>query len=317
MTLQEVYNYGTDTLKKAGIENPSVDAFYLLEFASGCDRAKYLMFKDQQVNQINFNQYDALIKKRAERIPYQYITGRANFAGLNFEVNQNVLIPRLDTEVLFENTLKVLGPESYVLDLCTGSGCIGISLKRYRPDVRVVISDISEEALKIAEHNIHHNHIDVAEYDEGEPSNLTFGYDLKFGIRMIKSDLFEEMEAENKDAGAEFTGLFDVIVSNPPYVTEDEYEVLMPEVKNHEPKLALTAGKDGLDIYRRIISGINPDGTKCKSAKDFLKEEGTLIMEIGCSQAEAVKDLMISNGFKDVTVKKDMAGLYRVVAGKL
>ena len=163
MTLEELYKQGTSMLQEADIENPSVDAFYLLEYAAGLNRTRYLMYKDQQVSLQNIRQYTDLIRQRMTRIPYQYITGIADFAGLTYEVNRSVLIPRLDTEVLFEQTLKCLGPRAYVLDLCTGSGALGISLKRYRPDIHMVLSDISADALEVSKRNIIRNHMDVAQ----------------------------------------------------------------------------------------------------------------------------------------------------------
>ena len=300
-------------LREADIENPSVDAFYLLEHAACLNRTKYLMFKDQQVTQQNINQYMGLIERRRTRIPYQYITGTADFAGLTFEVNPSVLIPRLDTEVLFEQSLRSLGPKAYVLDLCTGSGALGIALKRYRPDIHMVLSDISAEALEVAERNIVHNHMETAQFRNAaaDPGDLEYGYDLNFQIRVMKSDLFRNMnngdshpgESLQGDGPAPMVGRFDVIVSNPPYVTEAEYQDLMPEVKNHEPKLALTAGADGLDCYRRIAS----------EAPHFLKKDGTLLLEIGCSQAGQVSALLQDQGFTDIRVIQDLAELDRVI----
>ena len=307
MTLEELYKKGTEMLKEANIENPSVDAFYLLEYAAGLNRTRYLMYKDQQVTELNIRQYTDLIEKRMTRIPYQYITGLADFAGLTFEVNPSVLIPRLDTEVLFEKALRNMGPKAYVLDLCTGSGALGISLKRYRPDIHMVLSDISEDALRVAAANVGHNHMEVAEKlnKAADPGDIEYGYDLNFNIRLIRSDVFDQMAAEEKDAGPEraMVGKFDMIISNPPYVTDDEYESLMPEVRDHEPKLALTAGADGLDIYRRIA----------EDAPDFLKDNGKLLLEIGSGQADSVSSLLKENGFSDIEVVKDLAELDRVI----
>ena len=307
MTLEELYKKGTEMLREAGVENPSVDAFYLLEYTAVLDKAKYLMFKDQQVTDRNIKQYTDIIEKRMTRIPYQYITGVADFAGLSFEVNENVLIPRLDTEVLFERALRSLGPKAYVLDLCTGSGALGIALKRYRPDIHMVISDISPAALEIAAVNVEHNRLGVAKplNAAADPVDIEYGYDLGFNIRIIESDLFDNMAVDESETapGKAMTGKFDVIVSNPPYVTESEYEELMPEVKDHEPKLALTAGADGLDIYRRIAA----------DAPRFLKDGGKLLLEIGCSQADRVTELLEENGFTDIEVFKDLAELDRVI----
>ena len=289
MTLEELYKKGTYELEKAGIENPSVDAFYLLEYAAGLNKTKYLMFKDQPVNDRNITQYMGLIEQRASRIPYQYITGTADFAGLTFEVTPDVLIPRLDTEVLFEQALRKLKYKACVLDLCTGSGALGIALKRYRPDIHVVMSEISDEALEVAERNAGHNHLGVIWEDDSEAA-------LDYNIRLIKSDLFDDI------TGA--AGRFDLIVSNPPYVSESEYEELMPEVRLHEPKLALVSGPEGLDHYSRIAAG----------AAAFMKDDGVLMLEIGCSQAEAVSAMLAENGFKNIEIIKDLAGLDRVVS---
>ena len=226
-----------------------------------------------------------------------------------------MLIPRLDTEVLFEQALRCLGKDAYVLDLCTGSGALGIALKRYRPDIRMVISDISPEALKVARANVEHNHMEVARRagDTGnvaDSSQLVCGYDLNFGIRVIESDLFDNMcveeakkQADGNLAAKEVVGQFDVLVCNPPYVTNAEYEDLMPEVKDHEPKLALTAGADGLDIYRRIAA----------DAGAFMKDGAVMLLEIGCSQAQAVSDLLQARGYCDIRIVKDLSELDRVV----
>ena len=288
MTLAEVYEYGTARLDEAGIEYPSVDAFYLLEYAAKIDKTKYLMFKDQEVTDKNFEQYKALIDRRATHIPYQYITGTAEFMGLVFEVNPDVLIPRLDTEVMGQEALKCIGFEADVLDLCTGSGCIGISLKRYRPDIHVTCSDISHKALNVARRNVAHQHLELA----NETGNM------QMGIRLAEGDLFEPFEDDEK---------FDLIISNPPYVSESEYRDLMPEVKDHEPILALIAGPKGLDIYTRLI----PEAPK------HLKDGGILMLETGSGQAKDVAELMQEAGFKEIEVIKDLAELDRVVKGKI
>ena len=294
-------------LKEADIENPSVDAFYLLEYAAGLNRTKYLMYKDQEVNDRQIAQYRDLLKQRMTRIPYQYMTGMADFAGLTFEVNPSVLIPRLDTEVLFERALRSLTYHAYVLDLCTGSGAIGIALKRYRPDIHMVLSDISPEALEVARRNLEHNHLEEAKplNCAADPQDLEYGYDLNMGVRVMESDLFDGMSVKEEDH-KEVVGTFDVIVSNPPYVTEEEYRHLMPEVRDHEPKLALTAGEDGLDFYRRIAA----------DAPRFLKSGGVLLLEIGSSQAAAVAALLAEQGFTDIQVYQDLSELDRVISCK-
>lgn len=289
MILSEVYAYGTERLKEVGIENPSVDSFYLLEYAAKINNTTYLMYKDREVTDEQFAQYKALIDERCEHVPYQYITHTADFMGLTFEVNRDVLIPRLDTEVLGEETVKLLGFKADVLDMCTGSGCIGIALKRYRPDIHVTLSDNSQRALDVAFKNVAHQHIGLAN-DTG---------DMETGIRLVHGNLFSSFEKG--------TDKFDFIVSNPPYVSLEEYRNLMPEVKDHEPMNALLAGEDGLDIIRRLI----------KESPDYLKAGGTLIFEIGSKQADKVKPLMEEAGFKDISVIKDLSGLDRVVKGHI
>ncbi len=281
MTLKELYDTGTDILEDAGVDSPECDAMYLLEHVTGLDRGAYLLNKDKEVQQAVAGRYLELIDVRKRHVPYQYITGGAYFYGYRFFVDSSVLIPRLDTEVLAEKCLELLPAGGKVLDMCTGSGCIAVTIKAQRPDADVSAADISEKALEIAQKNAG----SILEKN---------GTGTAGKIKFIRSDLFE-----NIDGGEEF----DMIVSNPPYVTDDEYENLMPEVRDHEPKLALTAGREGLDIYKRLIP----------AAFDYLKDGGTLALEIGCSQADAVKEILSGCGFKDIRVTKDLAGLNRVV----
>lgn len=277
MVLSDVLRYGEETLQNAGIADAKIDAFTLLEMASGVNRTTYLLYKDHKVNEQQFESYKRLIERRAAHEPCQYIVGKCEFMGFEFEVNPSVLIPRQDTETLVEEVLKIMPGKSRVLDLCTGSGAIAISLQRYRPDIYPTAVDISGEALNVAVANSRARHCI---------------------IDFVQSDLFEALDPNEK---------FDVIVSNPPYVSDAEYETLMPEVKDHEPALALKAGEKGLDIYERLI----------REAPSYLKEGGILALEIGCSQAEAVTKLMEAQGFVEIKVVKDLAGLDRVVIGYL
>lgn len=275
MTLEEALKQGEETLAKAKIQDFKIDAFMLLEHTFKIDRATYLLNKDDQADNELLYIYQKLIERRAEHEPCQYIIGKCNFCGYDIEVNENVLIPRQDTEVLVEEALKVLPEEANVLDMCTGSGCIIIALQKFRPDIKAAACDISEEALKVAERNINKQECD---------------------INLVQSDLFENIK-----------GKFDLIVSNPPYVTEAEYGKLMEEVAGHEPRIALVAGEDGLDIYKRLI----------KEAPEYLKSNGILALEIGCDQADDVSELMNENGFDEIKVVKDLAGLDRVVIGQI
>jgi len=276
MTLKELYDAGTDVLDENGIESPETDAFYLLEHVTGIGKSGYLLRKNEQISLQAESAYMELIETRARHVPYQYITGEAPFMGYMFKVTSDVLIPRFDTEVLCEKAAELTLEGSRVLDMCTGSGCIAVSLKCLRQGAAVTACDISGKALAVAAENAKLN-----------------GADIEF----IQGDLFENLDHRK----------FDIIVSNPPYVMNGEYEALSPEVKDHEPRLALTAGDDGMDIYRRLIP----------EAAEHLDAEGYLMMEIGCSQAEGVKTLMEKSGFEDIKVIKDLAGLDRVVMGRI
>ncbi|MDO4528900.1 MAG: peptide chain release factor N(5)-glutamine methyltransferase [Lachnospiraceae bacterium] len=262
-------------LQEAGIADAKTDTFLLLEAAAGITKAGYLLDPDKQLSASEYELFDGFLKRRMQHEPCQYIIGQTEFYGLSFLVNEHVLIPRQDTELLVEEALKTTAEDSRVLDLCTGSGAVAVAIKHSRPDAAVTALDISKEALETAKKNAEKNGC---------------------GIEFLVSDLFEDLGAERK---------FDVIVSNPPYISETEYETLMPEVKDHEPSLALLAGEEGLDIYRRLIA----------EAPRYLAKGGALLVEIGCSQAEAVSRLFKENGFKEIKVIKDLAGLDRVVSG--
>ena len=276
MRLRELYQIGEAELDEAGIESPCVDAFYLLEAATGLSRSEYLLYAANEVKPEISEKYLDLIAERGSHVPYQYITKEADFMGLKIHVTPDVLIPRLDTEVLVDEASRIIPKGGEVLDMCTGSGCMALALKSLRKDVNVCAGDISEAALDVAIGNAAANGLEV-----------TFA----------RGDLFEAFAGRS----------FDCIMSNPPYVTEREYMELTPEVKDHEPKLALTAGEDGLDIYRRLVP----------EAREHLKPEGVLIMEMGCFQGEAIKTLMEENGYKNIKIIKDLAGLDRIICGRL
>ncbi len=275
MTLKELYDAGTDVLDENGIESPETDAFYLLEHVTGIDMSRYLLQKGMAVSGEMQREYMRLIDIRAAHVPYQYITGTAPFMGYMFKVTPDVLIPRFDTETLCEEAAGLIKGEMKVLDMCTGSGCIAVALKLMCPEATFTACDISEKALDVARENARIN-----------------GADMKF----VQGDLFGNLGGEK----------YDLIVSNPPYVTAGEYKTLSPEVRDHEPEGALTAGEDGLDIYRRLIP----------EAKEHLIPGGYLLMEIGCAQGIPVRNLMEEAGFKDVKIIKDLAGLDRVAGGR-
>lgn len=273
MTLREAYEYGQKKLKSVGIEEFSVDAWYLLEFVTGIDRTAYFLEMDKSMSGEQQERYESCLEKRMRHIPLQHITGVQEFMGLEFCVNEHVLVPRQDTEVLVESVQSYLKPQMNVLDMCTGSGCILISLMKLGRITRGTGVDISEEALKVADTN--------AKRHQVEPL-------------WIKSDLFEKVEDK-----------YDVIVSNPPYIRTSVIDELKEEVKFHDPFLALDGKEDGLYFYRKLV----------KESPVYLKKGGVLYFEIGHDQGQAVKDMMESAGFECVTVKKDLAGLDRVVFG--
>lgn len=287
MTYKEIYIAGKERLEAAGIEEAALDARLLLEYACGTDRNDLLVHGDRPVTKEQERQYQELLKLRESRNPLQHLTGEQEFMGLSFLVNEHVLIPRQDTEVLVEEVLKNLHDGMSILDLCTGSGCILISLLRYTNNCRGLGVDISPEALSIARKNAERLVPEsLRQEEDGDCVKLW----------LLESDLYERVG-----------GQFDVIVSNPPYIPTKVIETLMPEVREHEPRLALDGSEDGLLFYRRIIEG----------SSAHLKGGGMLFFEIGYDQGKAVSELMEQAGFIEVHVTKDYAGLDRVVSGIL
>ena len=287
MTYREIYTAGMKKLEEAGIEEAALDARLLLEYICGTDRNHLLVYGDRPVEEDLKQQYQEFIRQRADRIPLQHLTGMQSFMGLDFLVNEHVLIPRQDTEILVEEALKNLHDSMDILDLCTGSGCILISLLRYSNDCRGMGVDISPEAVSVAGRNAERL-IPEGLLQEGEEG----GGRLKF----LVSDLYERVE-----------GVFDIIVSNPPYIPTGVIGTLMPEVRDHEPRLALDGSEDGLLFYKRIIEG----------SRAHLKKGGMLFFEIGYDQGDAVRELMERADFLEIQVIKDYAGLDRVVYGTL
>lgn len=283
LTLKQLYKVGTVKLAEEGIEEFSLDAWYLLEYVTGVSKAMYFAEPERAVSEENADRYIDCIRRRAAHIPLQHITGEQEFMGYPFCVNEHVLIPRQDTEILVEEAIQVMRPKMKVLDMCTGSGCIVLSIlkmcreKYYMTDLQGIGADVSEEALKVAREN---------------------GRRLEVPVTWIQSDLFAKIPEEEK---------YDVIVSNPPYIETAVIDTLQEEVRLHDPYIALDGKEDGLYFYRRIIS----------EADKYLKPQGKLMFEIGCDQAEAVEELMKNAGYEQITVKKDLAGLDRVVYGTL
>ncbi|WAJ26066.1 peptide chain release factor N(5)-glutamine methyltransferase [Lacrimispora xylanolytica] len=281
MTLDLLLTEGVKVLTEAGIEEATLDARYLLFEVFHTDMTHFLLDRgrvisedDQVLDQVK--QYRLMIEKRSQRIPLQHITGSREFMGLEFYVNEHVLIPRQDTETLVELILKdYKGRKPVILDMCTGSGCIAISLSKIGGFDDVAAVDLSKEALKVAKRNA----------------------DVLLGpgrITLIESDLFQAIEPKSR---------FDIIVSNPPYIPTEIIKELQPEVRNFEPMLALDGREDGLFFYRQLVS----------EGRRFLNPGGSIYFEIGYDQAESVSALLEDAGFAEIRVVKDAAGLDRVV----
>lgn len=278
MNYRECYEKGKGALTEAGVGEADLDARLLLEYVCGTNRNDLLVHGDREVLSGQEAAFLELVRRRAERIPLQYLTGVQDFMGMEFRVNEHVLIPRQDTEILVEEALRELRDGMDILDMCTGSGCILISLLRYSNDCTGVGADISGEALAVAEENAHRL--------------LAPGKQVRF----VESDLF-----------AALNGRYDMIVSNPPYICSDAIDSLMPEVREHEPVSALDGGADGLYFYHKIT----------EECRRFLKPGGMLFCEIGCDQGAAVSGILSQKGFGEIRVTKDYAGLDRVVSGVL
>ena len=258
MTYQKVYEEGVQQLVQADIMEAKLDARLLLEHICGTSRNDLLAHGDREVTNQEYDRYVDYIKRRASHVPLQHLTGVQEFMGLSFEVNEHVLIPRQDTEILVEVAMKHLHDGMRILDVCTGSGCILLSLLRYSNDCAGVGVDISENALAVACRN-----------------RDALGLRAEF----LQSDLFARVEEK-----------FEIIVSNPPYIRTDVIDTLMPEVKEHEPYIALDGKEDGLFFYRKII----------ESAGEHLYRGGRIFLEIGYDQGQQVSDLLAEAGYKEI-----------------
>ncbi len=280
MTLRELLAAGEDKLQSAGIEDWKVDAWYLMEDTLQVTRTRYLMDAGRPVSDEDANRYQELTEKRAAHIPLQHLTGHQEFMGLDFQVSEDVLVPRQDTEVLVEEVLKYMRSGMRVLDMCTGSGCILLSTLKLAAvlngcrNLQGTGADLSEKALRIAEQNREH-------------------LGLIGNVALVRSNLFENI-----------SGTYDIIVSNPPYIASEVIPTLSEEVKDHEPMMALDGGTDGLDFYRIII----------EKSPSYLTMGGMLFFEIGYDQGKSVSQLM-EKDFEDIHVIRDLAGLDRVVYG--
>ena len=264
-------------LQKQGVEEARQDAWLLLEYVCGISHSTYFVHSEDEMPKEQQEQYEALVRKRGEHIPLQQLTGEQDFMGLTFAVNEHVLIPRQDTETLVEEALKVVKPGMKVLDMCTGSGCIIVSIVHNVPEVEGTATDISKQALLVAKENAKLNQVSV-----------TFE----------RSDLFDNV-----------TGTYDVIVSNPPYIRTGEVVKLMPEVQEFEPMEALDGKEDGLYFYRKIIKEckayLKPGGhILFEIGYDQGEAVSGLLKEAGFKNVTVIKDLAhndrVVTGMEDI-----------------
>ena len=273
---------GNKILKEANIDTYILDTQLLLGKVLGKDKLYLITNKEEEVSKFKEREFYSLIEKRKNKMPISYILKTTEFMGLDLHVEEGVLIPRGDTEILVEETLKFMDEdkEYEVCDLCCGSGAIGISIAHFRENTKVDLIDYYDVPEKVTKRNI-------------------VKQKLSNRAKFIKSDLLNEVINQQKK--------YDILVSNPPYIKEEVIDTLMEDVKDYEPHTALSGGNDGLDFYRRIVD----DSDK------ILKENGILAFEIGHDQGEEVSNLMIEKGYKNVRVVKDLAGLDRVVIGNI
>ena len=274
---RKLFAKALDLLKSSGIENVEYDIKAILTDTFGLDLNKFILDMDNEFEPDKDLEakYLSRIEKRKMHIPLQYIINKQNFYGLDFYVDESVLIPRYDTENIVDRIVKDCKENKClsVLDLCTGSGCIAVSLKKSGFE-KVYAADISDKALAVAKHNAKLNNADII---------------------FLQSDLYENFPKEIR---------FDIIVSNPPYISTDKIAELETQVKDFEPKLALDGGKDGLDFYKKIL----------KLSKDFINKSGRLYLEIGYDQAKEVVDLAKKEGYYNIQIIKDLSGRDRGIS---
>ncbi len=275
MTIFEAYNHTKQKLKSAGIEDFVFEAKIIIKHITGLNNSQILTEYTKELTEFQQNNLTAILRQREIRYPLQYILGEWDFYKYKFKVGVGVLIPRSDTEVLVEECAKFLQgkPSPKVLDLCAGSGCIGISLAKDFPDSAVVLVEKYTEALRYIEQNVKFNSVE--------------------NTYVLQGDIFDGT-ANNES--------YDLIVSNPPYIPPKEMSLTSPEVK-FEPETALLGGEDGLDFYRAII----------KNYKNSLKPQGMLAFEVGINEAEQVKSILMDQGFDKIEIVKDFNEIERVV----
>ena len=287
-TIRNILKWAIAALKESGIDLPVITADTLLSYTLSCNRTKLYTNPDDLINGNVILRYKGLINERKKHVPLQYLTRQVEFMSLDFVVNEHVLIPRPETEILVETVLKkahnnqIQNKKTTIMDIGTGSGNISISLAKNLSNTEIYASDISQDALTIAKANAQkHNVLN--------------------SVHFLHGDLFSPFK------GSVEKGEIDFIVSNPPYVSDSEWHSLEPEVRDHEPRRALVGGEDGFCISRHII----------KEAIDWLKPGGYLIIEIGETQANSIINLLGNEGrYKEIETIKDLQGRERIISTK-
>ena len=278
MRIEEALKRSLELLKDAS-DTPGLDARVLLKHALKKDDVYLLAHRDEEMDSASEEKFFQMISTRAEGKPVAYILGYKEFMGFAFKVNEDTLIPRPDTEIAVEKAVEEIREKKFkkILDLCSGSGAIGLSIAKILEFTNVTLSDINKGAILVSEENAE-----------------------KLGVRdrvnFIVSDLFQEIDEK-----------FDLIISNPPYISQEDMETLSVSVKDYEPHLALYGGVRGLDFYETIA----------EKARQHLTDHGMLIFEIGYDQSQEVENMLKENGFKNVITINDLSGHHRVVSGEL
>ncbi|HKI79214.1 MAG TPA: peptide chain release factor N(5)-glutamine methyltransferase [Ignavibacteriaceae bacterium] len=280
LTVLEAINLSSDFLQKKEIESPRINAEHLLAHTLNCKRLELYLAFDRPLKENEINKYRELIRRRSKAEPLQYILGSVEFFGMDFKVAPGVLIPRPETEVLVENIIEIFDKkqEIKILDIGTGSGIIAISLAKHFSNSVVTAIDISKEALEIAKYNSELNQT---------------GDKISFYETDILSD------------NINLTNDYDLVVSNPPYVSLEEFSELRPELSIYEPRFSLTDEDDGLKFYKEIS----------KKSKNLLKQNGYLYFELGFGKSEKVKGIMENNNFSEIKISQDYSNIDRVIYG--
>jgi release factor glutamine methyltransferase len=285
VTLAEAINNAANLLSTAGITNARLDAEVLLSHIIVKDRVWLITHPDDVLADKHQREFADVIQRRTRREPLQHIIGNQEFWGLEFKVSPDVLIPRPETEFIIEAALAIVQDRNTlvrIIDLCTGSGCIAVSLAKELTAARIIATDASEKALAVARENTRRH--GVSEH-----------------IRFLLGDLFEPLEE------LDIRGQMDIIVSNPPYVQAGDLSTLQPEVRDYEPEMALISGPEGTEMAKRII----------QRAPEYLKKNGALIMEMGLGQAEALTRMVEATGaYGNRELLKDLAGIERVLVAR-